>query len=60
MTFQSRRAGATSADSERGGVEIAEALGRAGLADVRVEVLRVEPVAAVCVLGKKADSSGYG
>ncbi|MCP5071251.1 MAG: methyltransferase domain-containing protein [bacterium] len=58
VTFQSRRAGATSAESKEGGERIAAALRRTGLSDVRVETLPMEPVAAVCVLGDRPDSTG--
>jgi ubiquinone/menaquinone biosynthesis C-methylase UbiE len=54
VTFQSRRPGATTADSKRGGAVVAAALERAGLESVRVETLPLEPVAAVCVLGCRA------
>jgi len=53
VTFQSRRPGATHADSLRGGEETAERLRRAGFESVRVEVLPLEPVSAVCVLGRR-------
>jgi ubiquinone/menaquinone biosynthesis C-methylase UbiE len=53
LTFQSRRPGATSADSLRGGEETAAQLRGCGFEDVRVEVLPLAPVAAVCVLGTR-------
>jgi SAM-dependent methyltransferase len=56
VTFQSRRPGATSRDSERGGEELVRALRSAGLEDVRLEVLPLEPVAAVCALGRRPTS----
>jgi SAM-dependent methyltransferase len=52
LTFQPRNRGATSADARRGGERIAESLRAAGFLDVRVEVLPVRPVEAVCVLGR--------
>jgi len=54
ITFQSRRAGATSEDSKRGGEQLCDALRRAGLQHVRMEELPLKPVAAVCVLGERA------
>ena len=50
ITFQSRKPGATSDDSRRGGEDIAAALRVAGFARPRLEVLALRPVAAVCVL----------
>jgi hypothetical protein len=52
-TFQSRRPGATDEDARRDGEERAALFERAGLREVRVEVLPLEPVAAVCVLGRR-------
>ena len=53
ITFQSRKAGATSRDTERGGEKLATLLRECGFSDVRTEVLPLEPVSAVCVLGSK-------
>ncbi len=53
VTFQSRKRRATDADSRRGGDAVAEKLAGAGFRDVRVEVLPLEPVCAVCVLGTR-------
>lgn len=58
VTFQSRRPGATSADSRKGGAEIADALSRVGFDAVRTETLPMEPVAAVCVLGRRPERPG--
>jgi len=48
---QSRKPGATSEDSRRAGEEAAALLRAAGLDEVRVETLPLEPVAAVCAIG---------
>jgi SAM-dependent methyltransferase len=56
LTLQSRRPGATSADSLRGGEEIAARLRDTGFEDVHLEVLPLEPVSAVCVLGTRPKS----
>ena len=56
VTFQSRRAGATSEDTAHGGATLAESLEAAGFAEVRVEVLPLEPVSAVCVIGIRPPS----
>ena len=54
ITFQSRKPGATSADSSEGGEQIAADLRSAGFLSPRVEVLPMDPVAAVCVLTSRA------
>jgi SAM-dependent methyltransferase len=54
ITFQSRRPGATDADSHEAGEQLAAQMRAVGLEDVRIEVLPLEPVCAVCVLGKRA------
>lgn len=54
ITFQSRRARATDADSRAGGEALAGRLRAAGLVDVRMESLPLRPVCAVCVLGRRA------
>jgi len=54
ITFQSRKPGATDEDSRLGGEQRAKLLQAAGLTDVRVELLPLEPVCAVCVLGRRA------
>jgi SAM-dependent methyltransferase len=51
LTFQPRNRGATSEDARRGGERIADSLRAAGFLDVRIEVLPLRPVDAVCVLG---------
>lgn len=58
LTFQSRRPGASSADSLRGGEQAAALLARSGFVDVRVEVLPLAPVAAVCVIGSRPVAEG--
>lgn len=52
-TFQSRRPGATDEEARRDGEQRAELFRAPGLEDVRVEVLRLQPVCAVCVLGRR-------
>ena len=52
LTFQPRRRGATNEDTRRGAERIAESLRAAGFLDVRVEVLPMRPVDAVCLLGR--------
>jgi SAM-dependent methyltransferase len=54
LTFQSRQRGASDADSRHGAEALAASLDRAGLADVRTEVLPLSPAAAVCVIGRRA------
>jgi ubiquinone/menaquinone biosynthesis C-methylase UbiE len=51
-TFQPRNPGATDEDARRNGEARAELFRRLGFSDVRVEVLSLEPVCAVCVLGR--------
>lgn len=58
VTFQSRRPGATSADSRRGGEEVAGRLRRLGFDNVRIDVLPLSPVAAVCVLAERPVDGG--
>lgn len=53
LTFQSRRPGATAADSLRGGEETADRLRRVGFEDVRTELLPLGRSAAVCVSGRR-------
>ncbi len=52
LTFQPRGRGATGEAARHGGDVIAAALGWAGFADLRQEVLPLRPVDAVCVLGR--------
>jgi SAM-dependent methyltransferase len=56
-TFQSRSPGATNEDSRRSGEDRASLLRRLGFTNVRVEVLPLEPVCAVCVLGRTPTAS---
>jgi SAM-dependent methyltransferase len=53
LTFQSRRPGATAADSLRGGEETAARLRRCGFADVQLEALPLGRSSAVCVSGRR-------
>jgi SAM-dependent methyltransferase len=53
LTFQSRRPGATAADSIRGGEETADRLRRCGFADVTLEVLPLGRSSAACVSGRR-------
>lgn len=53
LTFQSRRPGATAADSLRGGEDTADRLRRSGFEDVRLEVLPLGRSSAVCVTGRR-------
>jgi ubiquinone/menaquinone biosynthesis C-methylase UbiE len=53
ITHQSRKQGATSADSARDADQIAADLCAAGFTDVRIEILEMEPVNAACVLGRR-------
>jgi SAM-dependent methyltransferase len=53
VAFQSRRPGATVADSRRGGERVAAALEANGFAHVRMEELPMDPVPAVCVLAER-------
>jgi SAM-dependent methyltransferase len=53
VTFQSRRSGASDADSRRGGEELARKLAAAGFRAVRTERLPLEPACAVCVIGER-------
>jgi len=51
-TFQSRRPGATDAECREIGQQRADLFRRLGFTDVRMEVLPLEPVCAICVLGR--------
>ncbi len=53
ITHQSRKRGATSADSAAGAERIAADLRAAGFADVRIETLEMKPVNAACVLARR-------
>lgn len=52
LTFQPRQAKATNEAARRGGERLAESLCTAGFEDVRVHVLPMKPVDAVCVMGE--------
>jgi hypothetical protein len=54
ITHQSRKQGATDADSVEGGARIAADLRAAGFADVRIEILEMRPVNAACVLARRS------
>lgn len=54
ITVQSRRKGATDADSRSAGEAVAKKLEAAGLREIRVDLLPLEPVCAVCVRGVRA------
>lgn len=56
IATQSRRAGASDADSLRAGEEAAAWLRAAGLARVRVETLPLTPACAVCAIGERASA----
>ena len=58
VTYQPRHPGATNADAQRKGAEIATQLAGAGFAKVRVETLRLAPLEAVCVLGEAPPAVG--
>jgi type IV pilus biogenesis protein CpaD/CtpE len=51
ITVQSRRAGATDADSRRAGEEVAKKLEAAGIREIQIDVLPLAPACAVCVRG---------
>ncbi len=53
ITHQSRKQGATDADSAQGADRIAADLRAAGFTDVRIETLEMKPVNAACVLGRR-------
>jgi hypothetical protein len=53
ITHQSRKKGATDADSARDADQIAADLCAAGFTDVRIEMLQMKPVNAACVLGRR-------
>jgi cyclopropane fatty-acyl-phospholipid synthase-like methyltransferase len=53
ITHQSRRRGATDADTARDADRIAADLGAAGFTGVRIETLEIKPVNAACVLGRR-------
>ncbi len=53
ITHQSRTRGATDADSANGAERIAADLHAAGLADVQIETLEMNPVNAACVLARR-------
>jgi ubiquinone/menaquinone biosynthesis C-methylase UbiE len=57
VTYQPRHPGATSADAQRKGAELAALLERSGFERVRVETLRLAPLDAVCVLGEAAPAA---
>lgn len=57
VTYQPRHPGATRADAERKGAELAALLREVGFADVRVETLPLSPLDAVCVLGEAGAAS---
>jgi ubiquinone/menaquinone biosynthesis C-methylase UbiE len=53
ITHQSRKQGATDADSAWDADQIAADLRAAGFTDVRIEILEMKPVNAACVLGRR-------
>jgi ubiquinone/menaquinone biosynthesis C-methylase UbiE len=53
ITHQSRKRGATDADTAQGAERIAADLRAAGFTDVRIETLEMKPVNAACVLGRR-------
>jgi ubiquinone/menaquinone biosynthesis C-methylase UbiE len=55
ITHQSRKKGATDADSAEGAERIAGDLRAAGFVDVRSETLTMKPVSAVCVLARRPE-----
>jgi ubiquinone/menaquinone biosynthesis C-methylase UbiE len=55
ITYQSRKQGATDADSAQGADRIATDLRAAGFVDVRIETLEMKPVNAACVLARRPE-----
>jgi SAM-dependent methyltransferase len=53
ITHQSRKQGATDADTARDADQIAADLRAAGFTDVRIEILEMKPVNAACALGRR-------
>ena len=53
LTFQPRRPGATGPDALRAGERAEDDMRAAGFSEVRLELLEMKPVAAVCVLGRR-------
>jgi ubiquinone/menaquinone biosynthesis C-methylase UbiE len=53
ITHQSRKQGATHADTAEGAERIAADLRAAGFVDLRIETFEMEPVNAACVLGRR-------
>jgi ubiquinone/menaquinone biosynthesis C-methylase UbiE len=53
ITHQSRKRGATDADSAGGAERIASDLRTAGFADIHIETLEMKPVSAACVLARR-------
>ncbi len=53
ITYQSRKRGATDADSASGAERIAADLRAAGFTEVRIEILEMKPVNAACVLARR-------
>ena len=53
IVHQPRTPGSVDSDAEAAGGEIAQCLGRAGFANVRIEKKQMKPAAAVCVIGEK-------
>jgi ubiquinone/menaquinone biosynthesis C-methylase UbiE len=52
LTFQPRRRGATSKDTQMGAERMALSLRAAGFEEVRINTLEMDPVDAACVVGK--------
>lgn len=52
-TYQPRHKGASAADARRTAEELAQLIGSAGFAHIRIEELPLKPVPAVCVLGTR-------
>jgi SAM-dependent methyltransferase len=55
LTLQPRNRGATNADTRRAGAQMAESLRAADFADMRIEMLPLQPVDAACVLAHAPD-----
>ena len=53
ITHQSRKQGATDADTAQGAGRIAADLRAAGFTEVRIETLEMKPVNAACVIGRR-------
>jgi ubiquinone/menaquinone biosynthesis C-methylase UbiE len=53
ITHQSRKQGATNADTAEGAERIAKDLRAAGFSDLRIETIAMDPVNAACVVGRR-------